>query len=60
MKSFIGIEMAADVRSATIGYQWDCEPGRWLIYTLLLALPFPAVAVRPDAQSPVWLRRIRQ
>jgi hypothetical protein len=54
------LEAAADVRAATLGYQWDCEPGRWLIYTLLLALPFPAVGVRPDAQGPVWLRRMRK
>ena len=54
------LDAVSFVRSASNGYQWDCEPGRWLIYTLLLALPFPAVAVRPDAQSPVWLRRMRK
>jgi hypothetical protein len=42
------------VRSAAIDYQWDCIPGKWLIYTLLLALPFPAVAVRPDPVNPIW------
>ena len=33
---------------ALVGYDWDCVPGRWLIYTLLLAMPFPAFAVRPE------------
>jgi hypothetical protein len=33
----------------------DCVPGQWLIYTLLLALPFPAKVVRPDSASPGWL-----
>jgi hypothetical protein len=49
------LDATADVRAALVGYDWDCVPGRWLIYTLLLALPFPAVAVRPDAENPVWL-----
>jgi hypothetical protein len=48
-------DATAEVRVALVGYDWDCVPGRWLIYTLLLALPFPAVAVRPDAEQPVWL-----
>ena len=42
------------MRRASQGYQWDCIPGKWLIYTLLLALPFPAVAVRPDPVNPIW------
>jgi hypothetical protein len=46
---------ADDVRAALVGYNWDCVPGQWLIYTLLLALPFPAKVVRPDTVSPVWL-----
>ena len=43
------------VRSAAPGYDWNCVPGRWLTYTLLLALPFPARVVRPDTQTPIWL-----
>ena len=42
------------VRDAAPGYDWNCVPGHWLVYTLLLALPFPACVVRPDAQNPVW------
>ena len=42
------------VRDAAPGYDWNCAPGRWLAYTLLLALPFPAKAVRPDGEHPVW------
>ncbi len=42
------------VRDAVPGYDWSCMPGRWLTYTLLLALPFPAKVVRPDAPQPVW------
>ena len=52
-----------EVRAKAAEYQWDCTPGKWLIYTLLLALPFPAVAVRPDPVTPIWRcnpsRRIR-
>jgi hypothetical protein len=33
------------------GYNWDCEPGRWLIYRLLLALPYPAKVVMPPLQG---------
>ena len=51
------------VRDAVPGYDWSCMPGRWLTYTLLLALPFPAKVVRPDAAQPVWFagpkRRVR-
>lgn len=49
------LDAIAEVRLALAMYNWDCIPGRWLIYTLLLALPFPAVTVRPDAVNPVWL-----
>ena len=48
------LDAVEEVRRATQGYQWDCIPGKWLIYTLLLALPFPAVAVRPDPVNPIW------
>ena len=43
------------VQAAAADYVCDCVPGRWLTYTLLLALPFSARVVRPDTQSPVWL-----
>lgn len=46
---------ANEVRRLLPEYDWDCTPGKWLIYTLLLALPYPAVAVRPDPVQPVWL-----
>ena len=46
----------ANVRSGIAGYLWDSTPGRWLVYTLLLAMPFPAVAVRPDPGMAVWRR----
>ena len=49
------LDAVRGVREALSGYEWDCEPGRWLIYTLLLALPFPTVAVRPDRLNAVWL-----
>jgi hypothetical protein len=49
------IEAVARVRDAAPGYDWNCVPGQWLMYTLLLALPFPARVVRPAAQNPVWL-----
>jgi len=49
------LDAVQNVRETLSGYDWDCEPGRWLIYTLLLALPFPAVAVRPDPDNPIWL-----
>ena len=46
----------AEVRDAMEGYSWDSTPGRWLTYMMLLALPFPAVAVRPDPDRPIWQR----
>jgi len=53
------VAAAAAVRDGAQGYDWDCTPGRWLLYTLLLAMPFPAVAVRPDPHTPVWQRHVR-
>ena len=52
------IDAIANVCSGIAGYSWDSTPGRWLIYTLLLAMPFPAVAVRPDPRPgmAVWRR----
>jgi hypothetical protein len=48
-------DAVARVRETAPGYDWDCIPGRWLVYTLLLALPFSARVVRPNAVNPVWL-----
>ena len=48
------LDAASTVRNLVAGNDWDCVPGQWLIYTLLLALPFPAKVVRPDAVSPIW------
>ena len=45
----------SEVHDSIPGYQWNCVPGRWLVYMLLLAMPYPEVAVRPDAVRPVWL-----
>jgi hypothetical protein len=45
----------SEVQALTTGYQWNCVPGRWLVYMLLLAMPYPEVAVRPNASHPVWL-----
>ena len=45
----------SEVQDLIPGYQWNCVPGRWLVYMLLLAMPYPEVAVRPDAVRPVWL-----
>jgi hypothetical protein len=33
-------------------YDWDSTPGRWLTYCLVLAMPFPEKAVRPDNTVP--------
>ena len=41
--------------TACVGYDLKCDPGRWLVCTLLLALPFSERVVRPDAVHPVWL-----
>jgi hypothetical protein len=38
---------AKRVEAALEHYQWECIPGRWLTYMLILALPFPRSAVRP-------------
>ena len=53
------IDAVANVCSGIAGYSWDSTPGRWLIYTILLAMPFPAVAVRPDPRPgmAVWRRQ---
>jgi hypothetical protein len=43
------------VKDAAPAYDWDCTPGRWLLYTILLAIPFPAKVVRPDTAAPIWI-----
>jgi len=53
----------ADGPLTTCGLRWFAMtgtasvavPGQWLIYTLLLALPFPAKIFCPDDASPIWL-----
>ena len=42
----------------TILYHCDGTPENWLIYTFLLAIPFPAKVVRPDPARLVWMRPI--
>jgi len=48
-------DAATAVRTAAPAYHWDCLPGQWLVYMLLLAMPYPAHVVHPDAGAPVWL-----
>jgi hypothetical protein len=48
-------DAATAVRAAAPAYHWDCLPGQWLMYMLLLAMPYPAHVVHPDAGAPVWL-----
>jgi hypothetical protein len=56
------IDAIKAVRCEIPTYLWDGIPAKWLIYTLLLAVPFPAVAVRPDPDlsSAVWRRPLRK
>ena len=49
------VDAFSEVQGLIPEYQWNCVPGRWLAYMLLLAMPYPEVAVRPDAVRPVWL-----
>ncbi len=46
-------DATVSVLEAIDAYQWDCTPERWLLYTLLLALPFAANVVRPDTMCPI-------
>jgi hypothetical protein len=39
----------SDVRRIAQNYYWECTPGRWLIYVILLGLPFSKSVVRPPA-----------
>ena len=48
-------DAAAAVRAAAPSYDWNCLPGQWLVYMLLLAMPYPERVVRPDIGAPVWL-----
>ena len=50
------IDDAADrVKQLAQTYHWNCLPGKWLMYCMLLALPFSEKVVRPPpgSQSPV-------
>ena len=50
------IDVAADrVKQLAQTYHWNCLPGKWLMYCMLLALPFSEKVVRPPpgSQSPV-------
>jgi hypothetical protein len=49
-------ERAAEVTALLPTYtHWDSLPGRWLTYLTVLAQPFPAKVVKPDATVP-WRR----
>ena len=39
------------VRGLAKGYNWDCTPGRWLTYCLLLAMPYSEKVVTPPQGS---------
>ena len=41
----------ADAKALARDYNWDCMPGRWLTYCLLLAMPFAEKVVAPPAGS---------
>jgi len=45
------ITAAFSVRLNMRDYNWDCMPGKWLQYMLLLALPFPAKVVAPPRHT---------
>ena len=47
-------DAARNVQLIAEGYDWNCLPGRWLTYCMLLALPFSAKVVQPPvgSQSP--------
>ena len=46
---------ALDVEQLANRYDWDCLPGRWTMYCIVLAMPFPAKVVvpPPGSASPV-------
>ena len=54
------LDAVDEVRAACPSYDWDCVPGQWLTYMLLLALPFSKKVVRPDPRGPVWKRKPRR
>jgi len=54
------LDAVDEVRAACPSYDWDCVPGQWLTYMLLLALPFSKKVVRPDPRGPVWTRKPRR
>ena len=48
------------VRCVLPTYPWEGIPAKWLMYTLLMVVPFPAVAVRPDATCSLWRHACRK
>jgi hypothetical protein len=42
------------VQEAIAGYEWDCLPGRWLQYLLILAMPYSERAVKPTDDGLSW------
>lgn len=44
----------AAVQEAIAGYQWDCLPGRWLQYLLILAMPYSERVVKPTDDGLSW------
>ena len=42
---------ALDVERLANRYDWDCVPGRWTMYCIVLAMPFPAKVVVPPPGS---------
>jgi hypothetical protein len=41
---------AVAVRNSAAMYNWNCMPGTWLTYMLIIGLPFSAAVVRPPAR----------
>ena len=44
-------DAARNVQQLARGYDWNCLPGQWLTYCMLLALPYSAQVVQPPADS---------
>ena len=49
------VDAAQTAQARATGYDWDCMPGKWLTYCLLLAMPYSAKVVMPPpgSESPV-------
>jgi hypothetical protein len=43
------------VQAAIPGYNWECLPGRWLQYLLVLAMPYSERVVRPTTDGMPWM-----